>query len=73
VFNSFYNWAKINNVELDDLSTDMPESNRKGTLKKIVLKLTNVETGRPRDENDDRINVYYSLELSDLGEELLRK
>jgi hypothetical protein len=69
VYNKFIMWAELNDIDLDDLSSEQAESQRKGDLKNAVIEHTGVDTGRPTID-DERTRVYYSTELSDLGEEL---
>ncbi len=70
VYDAFTTWAEINDIDLDDLSTEWAEKTRKSELKTLVLEVTDVDTGRPKIDGE-RTRVYYSLELSELGESLL--
>jgi hypothetical protein len=69
VFDVFSKWAKINNIDLIEISEDKIKNKRKGNLKTILLDLTEVDTGRPTID-EERTRVYYSTELSELGNEL---
>ena len=67
---AFTKWAKINNVELDELTEDKQLAKRKGTMKKILNTLINSESKKVSTD-DGRVRGYTRLELSDEGEMLL--
>jgi hypothetical protein len=67
---AFTQWAKINNVELDELTEDKQLSKRKGTMKKILNTLINSESKKVSTD-DGRVRGYTRIELSDEGEMLL--
>ena len=67
---AFANWSKMNNVELNELSEDKATQPKKTKLKTILNSLFNIEADRVN-KDGDRFRGFRSIELSDLGEELL--
>jgi len=67
---AFANWSKMNNVELNELSEDKATQPKKTKLKTILNSLFDIEADRVN-KDGDRFRGFRSIELSDLGEELL--
>jgi hypothetical protein len=70
LMNAFNTWIKINDVDLDDLSEDVPLSNRKGHMKRILNDLANVGSGRLT-INEERGMAFKHIDLSEDGYEIL--
>ena len=51
-------------MKLDELSTDRPLNNRKGTMKKILDKITDVESKKVT-INGERVMGYEGVDISD--------
>jgi len=60
----------MNNVELNELSEDKATQPKKTKMKTILNSLFDIEADRVN-KDGDRFRGFRSIELSDLGEELL--
>jgi hypothetical protein len=70
LMNAFDTWAKINDIDLDDLSEGVPLSNRKGHMKRILNDLANVGSGRLTID-EERVMAFKHIDLSEDGYEIL--
>ena len=69
VYDTFTTWYKINQLDTPKLTTDLPASNRKGNLKKILNNLFELDIKRPQIDGE-RTRIYAGIELSETGKEL---
>ncbi|MFD1643915.1 type IV secretory system conjugative DNA transfer family protein [Halohasta litorea] len=69
VFNAFMQWAEINSIELNDLSSDIWINNRKGNLNQILEKEYDIGVGKYKVDGE-RAYAFDCIALSDDGQEL---
>jgi hypothetical protein len=70
LMNAFDEWAEINKVDLNELSQSIQLNKRKGTMKQILNKLFNVESGKVTVDGN-RVMGFKGIEMSDSGYELV--
>ena len=58
----FTEWAEMNGIDLDKLDSDLPESNRKGSLTQILKNNFDIEKDRRRFDGS-RQYVYYPISV----------
>jgi hypothetical protein len=68
--NAFDEWAKINDINLDKLSSDIPLSNRKGTMKSILEVLIGPSSNKVTID-EDCVYAFTGLELSEDGQSII--
>jgi hypothetical protein len=64
LISAFGEWAEMNEIELEDLGSDIPESNRKGNLTQILNRDFGIEKSRARSD-DDLIYVYQPISVDE--------
>jgi hypothetical protein len=70
LMNAFDEWAVINKIDLDELSQSIQLNKRKETMKQILNKLFNVESGKVTIDGD-RVMGFKGIERSDSVYELV--
>jgi hypothetical protein len=60
----FTEWAEMNEIELDELDSDLPESNRKGNLTPILEGAFDIEKKQRRIDGEPT-RVYVPIRLSE--------
>jgi len=64
MLHAFSEWSEMNEIELDELDPELPESNRKGNLTQILEGAFDIEKDRRRLDGD-RPYVYHPISLED--------
>ena len=70
LINVFTKWAEINGVDLDQLDSDLPSSNRKGNLTPILNKAFDIEKGQRRIDTKPT-SCYFPISLNESVKDIM--